>query len=66
MSVIELIFETLLENVHLHAPGTKIYSLIRTIARQEVERRFSAAEPLPSEFGRELFVAETFGGELFL
>jgi len=52
MSKIEMLFDALLENVALHAPGTKVYGLLKEFARQEIEKRFSGAEPVPAELGR--------------
>lgn len=52
MPKIEMLFDALLENVALHAPGTKVYGLLKELARQEIEKRFSGTEPIPAELGR--------------
>src|SRR5437867_587049 len=52
MPLLDEVFDALLENVSLHAPGTKIYSLLKPVARPQVEQRFSTTEEVFSEFGR--------------
>ena len=52
MSSVDLLFDALLEDVRLHAPGTKIYAWLKATARREIEQRFSGDQPVAAEFGR--------------
>src|ERR1051325_4511876 len=52
MPVLEQVFEALLESVSLHTPGTKVYALLKSVARREIERRFSTTAEAFSDFGR--------------
>lgn len=47
-----MLFEALLEDPGLHVPGTKVYALLKDVARREIEKRFSGTEPVPAEIGR--------------
>jgi FkbM family methyltransferase len=46
------VFEALLEDPRLHAPGTKVYALLKDVARQEIEQRFASTDAVPAELGR--------------
>jgi FkbM family methyltransferase len=46
------VFEALLEDPRLHIPGTKVYTLLKDVARQEIEQRFASGDPVPAELGR--------------
>ena len=49
---IERLFDALLEAPGLHAPGTRIYALLKEVARAEIETRFAGTEAAPAELGR--------------
>ena len=49
---IELLFDALLETPLLHAPGTRIYALLKAVARAEIEPRFAGADAVPADLGR--------------
>lgn len=49
-SILESLFLALPSLKHLHAPGSKVYTLLKQVARREIEYLFSEREPKFREF----------------
>jgi FkbM family methyltransferase len=47
-----LLFDALLEDLRVHTPGTRLYALLKEVAREEIEKRFSSTEPAAGDMGR--------------